>query len=184
MTVIVTGLPGGGTTCVARVVNALGIPVVTNGKTTRACEHDALNDAIVSGDWGVADQLVAKFDLQFERWAFKRPLLYGHLIDNFHRFRNPEIVYVFRDPLAISLSVSRHSGQRNPDAMKLIIEEQLRMTHLLPHAGVPVFFVSYERFVTRGDDAVKELAEHLRVPYDPTAVAEVVFNDPRYREKE
>ena len=183
MTVIITGSPAGGTTCVSRVVDALGITIQYRPDNDRTHEDFALGLGITAG-LPIAD-IIESYDRQHERWGFKFPGIFGHLGKYIDQFRNPVILYVFRDPVAIHQSLKRHAKcVVSPDSLKLIADETQRVVHLLPEMGVPHLFVSYERMVTRTHLAIGEIAEFLGVPFHEAAVDQVRFADRRYLKRD
>lgn len=182
-TVIVTGMMAGGTTCVARVVDALGVPMMVGGLSgRRACECRWFGEAIVDGDWPVVERAVAESDAKHDRWGFKRPAVYGHLSDRFGMFRSPMLIYVMRDISATAESMRRR-GHLDPRAMIDAAEEHARMAHLIPTCGVPYLFVSYEKMMTHMRRAIGTICEFLSADESniPSAEQQVIVDDPRYR---
>ncbi|MCP4783355.1 MAG: sulfotransferase [Fuerstiella sp.] len=179
MTVFITGSPRGGTTCLARVVNSLGVPVLHTPDLQTTLEWVGLGDMLRSDNWSVAVEIIRNEAPKGE-YCIKSPGILGHLAGHLSEFGNPKILYVLRDPMAIHHSIIRHTSRVDPDALRLIMEEQDRAIHLLPTLACPFMVVSYERLVTRTELAVREIAEFLHVDFTAAAISEVVIGDRRY----
>ena len=180
-TTIVTGVPGGGTTCIARVVNALGVPMATD--TLAAMEDVEFNDHIVNGRWSQVEEKILAMNRNYPQgWGFKRPLLFGHLWDRFDLFESPRLIYVMRDAVSVQASIQRQ-GHQSEDGLILVAEEQVRMAHLIPTVVIPYLFVSYEAMMTRTNKTVQIIASFLGAGESKltTAESEVILNDPRYQ---
>jgi hypothetical protein len=179
MTVIVTGVPRGGTTCVARIVDALGVTIVTD--QPNSMDWMEMREQIIDGNWDAVGALMT--ERRPQPWGFKAPGVFGHLADNLDRFPFLRIIYVVRDPVANAQSVvTWHRGDAPPFQQTVvdIAEETVRAASLIPQWGVPCLFVSYEETMTRTSHVVSRIASFLGVPHLRSAEQEVVLDDPRY----
>lgn len=182
-TVAVTGLGRSGTTMIARVLRALDVPMP--GETTpQTCEDAAMVSLLRAGDLEGAERLVAARNAASRVWAFKAPVLRGHLAWAERTLRAPRFVLTWRDPLAIA--------QRNQLALDADLSDSLRLAGkglavMAKDASVlraPTLLVSYEKAVMRPDRLVDALSAFLGLsPSDEAlarAAAEIRPGDPRY----
>jgi hypothetical protein len=178
--VLVTGHPRSGTTCLARVVNALGIPVYTSHVESKNMEDYTLSKLIEAGEWDTVETIVK--DRRENNWCFKRPFLLRHIEKRWDLFPGIRVIQTYRDPVAILASVQRHQGARADDENPLltVMKAVLGEFNYAERCDVPLLRVSYEACITRSAAAVKEIAEFLDVPFLSAAVDEVVPADPRY----
>ena len=180
MTVIITGSPAGGTTCVSRVVDALGVTIKYSQDRPDRTHEDFLLGLNITQGQPIIDT-VEEYNKKHPRWGFKFPGIFGHLGEYIDQFRDPVIIYVLRDPLAVYQSLQRHAKCKiDSNSLKLIAEELQRVIHLLPEMNIPYLFVSYEKMMTRTRLTIEEIAEFLEVPFKEEALNEVILADPRY----
>jgi len=180
MTVIITGNPRGGTTCVARVVNALGIPLIHDQENSM--DWMKMQAVILTGQWDIVTDLLSQ-KTSHHLWGFKAPGIFGHLAGHLEKFEKPTLIYVVRDPIANADSVRRHRQSEDvlPDSVGNLANETCRALCLIPTWGVPYLFVSYEKIMTHTELTVKAISEFLGVIFCQDAVEEVRPNDPRYK---
>jgi len=99
-TLVVLGAPRGGTSMVAAVLAALGINM--GPRLSAVYEDTELATPLERGDNALFAQRVAERNARHACWGFKRPSALGHLAQLETVLRNPEYLFVFRDPLAIA----------------------------------------------------------------------------------
>ena len=142
-TVVVLGPARSGTTMVAAVLQALGIPM--GEKLGPVLEDVALSQAVEARDRARLQELVARRNAAHQVWGWKRPSAL-ELSDVWQdSFRNPYIIAVFRDPFAIA---NRNRISMLSDVFQNM-ERSIQQLGLL--AGVvrrqqgPVLLCSYEK---------------------------------------
>ena len=99
-TVVVLGAARGGTTMVASVLDALGVPMGEN--LGPVLEDVALSRAVESRDLGTLQKIIASRNEQYPVWGWKRPAALEYEDVWRGRFRNPYLIAIFRDPFAIA----------------------------------------------------------------------------------
>lgn len=177
MTIIITGNPRGGTTCVARVVDALGVPMVRDQENSM--DWMELRAALMAFQ---SDRVRSLIEKQTGEWGFKIPGVFGYLPGHLSLFNDPRIIYVVRDPIANADSILRHHKLESvlKDSVKNLAAENWRALNMIPQWGVPFLFVSHEMMLTKTESAVRSIAEFIGREFRPVAMAEVVQSDPRY----
>ncbi len=100
-TVIVLGIARSGTTVVAKILQSLGIYM--GDKVSAVMEDIELFTCLEQNNIEKAKEIIQNRNLQYKIWGWKRPeaFLYYNLWKEL--FRNPHIIIIFRDPLAVSL---------------------------------------------------------------------------------
>ena len=78
-------------------------------------------------------------------------------------FRNPHILFVFRDPYAVADSEQRRAGRPLFEMMERTVNYNLHMTKLLQELECPVFPVSFEQLLLRTEKVVTDLLAFARV---------------------
>ena len=101
-TFIVSGLGRGGTTMVATALRDVGIPMGVLFHEAAVEDLDVFF-ALGQSDRTVLDTLIAQRNRQHTNWGFKIPNIHGLLqYRELARFRNPHLILIFRDPVAIT----------------------------------------------------------------------------------
>jgi hypothetical protein len=144
-TFLVSGVARGGTSLLARLFVMAHVPM---GETADPVVHEdrEIAEALQQSDRGALRTTIASRDAAHAAWGFKRPNLFDLMMpEEVALFRDPALVLVFRDPVAIA--------QRN------VISNRSVATNTLPHAmdkltqlmrfaweaRCPVLLVSYEK---------------------------------------
>ncbi len=164
-TIIILGVARSGTSMITSVLDRLG--VFLGSKAKGAVKEDAeLFSAMEMGDDAKVEQIIARYNEQHAVWAFKRPEAFTYIKKYLPYLRNPKIVVIFRDPVAIARrnEISMYSdfmGQLERSTKKL-----LELTHFVNSQKNPVLFVSYEKALYRPDHFVKVLSDFCGLDLD------------------
>ncbi len=165
-TIIVTGLGRSGTSMVAAMLGELGILPID--KAYQATFED--REFLHLFRFGETDSLPAAIAARNNLsgiWGFKIPSLHGYLEPHQLRaFRNPHLIIVFRDLVAVA---QRHAIAELTDPLEAFFEASSGMSDLvafLRASDCPALLVSYEKAVSLHDQFVTELARFCGVPVD------------------
>lgn len=140
LTAVVLGLPLGGTSAIAAVVDALGVPIVTEAGFWFAYEHSEFNNVDFAGFWRSVDRR----NQQRAVWGYKDPHARRLPPDQMHAaLRNPHYVIVTKD---LASMTARHV--QNP---------------IRPEDGKPPM----ERFRFAAAQHMEFIAWVLRIPSAP-----------------
>ena len=170
-TAVVVGLAQGGTSMVAAVVDALGVPLVDvpgqmfNFESTDRpfCAEDfetwcskipGLNDRYVA--WGLKDTLISRFAPVWVNAAL----------------RNPYYLVASRDVVATAQRRGKPGGLLQLKETLLDHQDLWRWVLSLPPA--PVLIVSYERAIANREQFVATVADFLKTPCTTDQLARAV----------
>lgn len=164
-TFIVCGNFRGGTTAVAQLLDRLGIFMGEKMDPNNNCEdlefqQLLLRDAL---DRTELDRLVGERNARRDIWGFKFPGAHLHMPEMLDCFRNPRVIFVFRDPYAVADSEQRRTGQDLHQMMERTVEYNLRMTRLLQSLSCPTHPVSFEQLLVRPAAVIDRLLAFLGV---------------------
>lgn len=162
-TFIVCGNFRGGTTAVARLLERLGIPMGEIMDPNGNCEDLEFQRLLLADelDRVELDRLAGLRDARFAVWGFKFPGAHRHMPEMLDGFRNPHVIFVFRDPYAVGDSEQRRTGQQLYLMMERTVEYNLRMTRLLQTLSCPAHPVSFEHLLVRPETVVDRLLGFL-----------------------
>ena len=165
-TIIVTGLGRSGTSMVAAMLGELGI--LSRDKAYQATFED--REFLHLFRFSETDSLpaaIAERNNLASIWGFKIPSLHGYLEPHELRaFRNPHLIIVFRDLVAIA---QRHAIAELTDPLEAFFEASSGMSDMIAFlraTDCPALLVSYEKAVSLHDQFVTALAQFCGVPVD------------------
>ena len=172
-TVVIFGVPRGGTTMVAGVAQRCGLFI---GDDLPANNEDPLfnSDAIRSAGQELVPALraaVQRRNAARDRWGWKFPRAGAYLDSLRDVLVNPRLIVVSRDPVA---TATRHvrRGSTVVDAVGMVQSLQRRNLALVTEWQCPTFLVSYERAMANKAGFVDKLCDFLdlRPPVEPDAI--------------
>lgn len=147
-TVVIIGVPRGGTSMVAAVVDALGVYL---GPPEEMGRWQFEDQTMQSGDVDTLRACVAARNLQYDIWGWKNAGGAVLLRDLLPDLRNPHVIIVHRDAVATIDGIMR-ADERYGDRVLPIAEYVTAVAEWNRHnwnvaldAGVPTLLVSYER---------------------------------------
>lgn len=164
-TYIVCGNFRGGTTAVAQLLDRLGIPMGEKMDPNRNCEDLEFQQLLLKDtlDRTELDRLVGQRNAQYGVWGFKFPGAHLHMPEMLASFRNPRVIFVFRDPYAVAESEKRRTGQDLYRMMERTVDYNLRMTRLLQSLSCPTHPLSFEQLLVRPAVVIDRLLTFLGV---------------------
>lgn len=93
-TAVVLGVPFGGTSMLAVLVDALGVPIIRDASFPFAYEADEFNNRSL----GDVRHSIERYNAQYPVWGFKDPHAGRHPAEDFHAaMRNPHYLIVAKD---------------------------------------------------------------------------------------
>ena len=178
-TFIVFGVPRGGTTMVARVVEKLGVVMGTKlplNYEDNEFNYDKMSDELKEDPEQMARGLmraINRRNSKFDVWGWKYPRAHLYLPKIIKHVRNPHLICVFRDPVASALRpLSRRQSPKNPSPLmptkvvKQHLDWQTRNIQLIHKLSLPSFLCSYEKSIADPSSFVGELASFIGAPVD------------------
>ena len=161
-TLIVLGAARGGTSMIAQMLNDLGVFM---GEGLDSTFQDAalgeisraLFDRRIDIGHPAIEQVLRSRDRQFAVWGWKFPeRIFAELYD---RARNPHVVAVFRDPVAIATRESLSGGYNLQTCFERASQQLAALGQFTLTTPHPCLAVSYERGLANKAGLVDALAE-------------------------
>jgi hypothetical protein len=144
-TLLITGLARSGTSMLAALLQAAGVWL--GDHVYQPINEDAeITQMLRARDLFRLDLLIKRQNAKAPIWGFKMPDLHQFLQhDELARFRNPHLIVIFRDPVAVA---ARNVVSERIDGLQAIIEATAT-THALAQfvraSRLPFLFLSYEK---------------------------------------
>lgn len=166
ITVPITGHPRGGTTMVAAVVHALGIYL---GPDEDLKDFHFEDQRMHQTDLMQLYPCIRDRNSQHARWGWKDPSGIETIRNVIYALRNPRVLLVFRDPMAIAMGemrVDETFDYPRRSLEQLMEVYQRREQHLIDFAlrsQVPVMLVSYEKAMEQPRMFIEDIIGFLRL---------------------
>ena len=153
-TLILFGMPRGGTTMIANVVRSMG--VYLGEELPVNLEDGDFNWDILgrkNPEWtrehkiASIRQAIESRNQKFDTWGWKYPRIDLYLKDICSQVVNPMFVCVFRDVVASTWRGVVRRGRPAAGAIRYALELQANQLALLEEAGAPALLVSYEKAI-------------------------------------
>ena len=164
-TFIITGNFRGGTTAVAQIFDRLGITMGEKMDPNGNFEDLEFQQLLIqeSVDMDKVALLVETRNNQYSIWGFKFPGAHIHMPEIINSFRNPHVIFVFRDPYAVADSEQRRAGRPLYEMMERTVSYNLHMTKLLQQLECPVLPISFEHLLLKTETVVDDLLDFVQV---------------------
>jgi hypothetical protein len=157
----------------AAVLSALGIPM---GKTKSAVlEDEEFLHALLFFNFERLAQLVNARNAASSRWGFKFASLQNHLLPpQLKAFRNPHLIIVMRDPVAIAARarISDPDIKDAADAFFNVSKQSYDMANFAARASCPTLLLSYEKFLAFPGEAIRCIAAFCGIELTEAALAQ------------
>ena len=165
-TFIVSGIGRGGTTLIAGLLREAGIYL--GSQTNFVNEDDEILHLLRTRDVDGLDALIARHNARGGPWGFKAPVVQGYFKPaELARFRNPRLICVFRDPVAIAV---RGAMAEQEPVIPYVRESARSMAGLATfaeRATCPVLLLSYEKCLLFPDNLVDTIMRFCALGTDP-----------------
>ena len=167
-TLIVSGVARSGTSMVARVLDAAGIPMGDRIDDVVFEDRDfaeLLNRPAL--DQNALDDLIGRRNDAQPVWGFKRPQMHRLGAATIARFRNPLVIVTLRDPVAIAerYAIAEHIDART--TLSMATSDLQEMVLFAQQLACPVLLVSYEKAVRNPARLVERLLEFCGLQRSP-----------------
>jgi hypothetical protein len=144
-TLLVTGLARSGTSMLAAMLQEAGVWL--GDHVYEPINEDAeITQILRARDFTRLDALIRRQNARTPIWGFKMPDLHQFLQhDELDRFRNPQLIVIYRDPVAIA---ARNALSEQADGTEAFIETTAAMhsmAQFVRASGVPFLLLSYEK---------------------------------------
>jgi hypothetical protein len=161
-TLIVLGVARGGTTMLAQMLHNLGVFM---GDGLNSTYQDALlgdiSRALFAGqidlDQPAIEQVMRRRDAEYAIWGWKFPT---QIFEGLYaKARNPHMILVFRDPVAIAGREALIHGHGIEPCFERAVEQSANLAHFALATPYPCLAVSYERGLQRKRELVDALVD-------------------------
>lgn len=168
-TVVVAGIPRGGTTMVAECLVNLGLPMGVPTPAPYNFEDPEFQDLLHLESPGPLDQprlesLIERRNAANPVWGFKFPLAINSLGILERALRNPQFILVFRDVAAAAARETISAGIGVTYAMRRGLLLQGRMIAFAESSRAPCMLLSYEKALQFPDVFVNLLVSWCALP--------------------
>lgn len=168
-TFLVMGSYRGGTTAVTAALMGLGVNVVTDSINPLNLEDRPffrLVHNVTKVDARLMEQYINKRNTQ-GIWAVKYPAMHKNIEQYIHLFNKPNLVMVFRDPIAVAQSeYDRKLTTNKREVIDRTISYYNAMLSIADRLPCPVYYVSFERLILHKRNIVEALNEWCGVNGD------------------
>jgi hypothetical protein len=144
-TFIVTGIARSGTTLVAGLLKDAG--VFMGQFLHDVVEEDAaMLEALHSRDMTMLRTLIGERNAGHAQWGFKLPNLHAYLEhQELAGFRNPRLVVIFRDPVAVAVRNALSEHYPEMQALIAATNAAYSLARFVERVPCPVLLLSYEK---------------------------------------
>ena len=173
-TIIIVGLPRSGTSMPAKALHDLGV-WMGDGIDSAVFEDVRLAEALEKKIKDLPG-VIEDYNNRFDTWGFKRPSAFKLLPKHINKFRNPRILVMFRDPLAIakrnSISVEIPFHTALQDSTKQIS----KLVNFSINIDAPKMLVSYEKAILSPEKFIKALVQFVGCKPTPEDLNNAISN--------
>lgn len=179
-TVVIAGLTRSGTSMIGSLLHCLGVPL--GDKFDKAVFEDVeLARLLESGDNNGFKQAVDARNAAHRVWGFKRPNAYRRLEYIVGQLRQPRLIVLFRDVLAIAMRNHVSMQMEILPSLPGYIEEYRILADNLAKVKCPALLISYEKFTQFPEPSIMRVAEFCGLEIGPEKLEQamgVIANGP------
>lgn len=172
-TIVIAGLTRSGTSMIGSLLHCLGVPL--GEKFDKAVFEDVeLARLLEGGDDGGFQKAVAARNSAHRVWGFKRPNAYRRLEHIVGQLRQPRLIVLFRDVLAIAMRNHVSMQMEILSTLPRYIEEYRALADNLAKVKCPALLVSYEKFTQFPEQSIMRVAEFCGLEIGPEKLEQAV----------
>ena len=165
-TVVIAGLTRSGTSMIGSLLHCLGVPL--GPKFDKAVFEDVeLAGLLESGDGEGFTRAVNARNAAHPVWGFKRPNAYRRLDHIAGQLRQPRLIVLFRDVLAIAMRNHVSMQMEVLPSLPGYIEEYGLLAQNLARVTCPALLVSYEKFIQFPEPSIMQVAAFCGIEIGP-----------------
>ena len=167
-TVVVLGMPSGGTSMISGTLGLLGIPM---GEEVDPANQEDLEFQGLTALSPVArkprlHKIIDERNARNRVWGWKDPHSRVYLREVLPLLRNPHLIFVFRDNLAAAQRINFRSGIDHLVTVKQYLDHMKDLVDIAETTEAPLLLVSYERTLTMGEEYARAMADFVGVGLD------------------
>lgn len=164
-TIVATGLGRSGTTMLARILGGLSLEMGAH-RHPNTYDDKEIQTIARRGEWERFEGVCRRRDAESDVWAFKDPKIRERLAPCVSVMRNPRLIVIFRDILAISMRNEISAQTEIWDSMRRAIKSYNQLVSSLEELNCPILLLSYEKCLMRPEEMVSEISEFCGLDYD------------------
>ena len=165
-TLIVTGVARSGTSLIATLLKEIGVYMgdFLDGVVN---EDPRLYEVLRQGDAAALQDIIRLRNSGHDQWGFKIPNLNAFLkLSDLALFRNPHLIVIYRDPVAVAVRNGLSEHFNVLDSMLNTTIATYGLAQFVHRANCPVLLLSYEKVLTRPALAIDQLMEFCGISLD------------------
>lgn len=183
-TYLVSGIGRSGTTMVSRILCSFNIPMSLDRVSHKTNEDLDFREVVLTRDYNKYQALVLERNKRFKRWGFKSPAARADLLKWTSFLRNPRVIFIFRDLLAVALRQSMYDKRTICSSLEVIANGYRKSLAKIFECNCPVFLMSYEKALAHPKEMYENLSTFCGVSHSSfnSALIKSVINngDQRY----
>ncbi|HEE0246114.1 TPA: hypothetical protein R6264_002829 [Legionella pneumophila] len=156
-TIAVTGLGRSGTTMISRILNNMNL-YMGDVITRNSHEDKEIQVLIKEKNYNDFERLCRNRDALYSKWGFKCPALRSQLTSFCHLMRNPRVIIIFRDILAISMRNQISINLDIIEGMNKALQGYQSLIKEISKCDIPLLAISYEKALQFPNEIVKAIA--------------------------
>ncbi len=178
MTVLIVGVPRGGTTMAAAVVDALGVDL---GPAKDLYAFTFEDQGMTKADPGLQLSYIRQRNRERKVWGWKMPTAISSIRENFHALQQPRMIMVFRDVVASIDGEMRFDVEKKTlplrtfaDLAEVTLKWWTNNMEFIATTAMPMLLVSYERALQSPESFIHSVAAFLGIVPPPEMVQEAL----------
>ena len=168
-TIIVTGIARSGTSLIATLLKEAG--AFMGEFLAEVVNEDAqILELLRHRDVEMLKSLIKARNAMHARWGFKIPNLHVYLTSaELALFRNPHLIVIYRDPVAVAVrnALSEYFGEL--DTMVKTANAMYGLAQFVQRADCPVLLLSYEKALSMPNTVIDRVLEFCGMRLDDAA---------------
>ena len=171
-TVMIVGIGRGGTSATTAVIDGLGLPSHTS--TEGHYETLSFKESLqVNGNRQVVLDYIQGMNSKYKSWGVKTPLSISKIDWLSKTLRNPHLVMVFRDSVAlVQTHCNRVVIKEQSEAMKQVLQWKRDMWEVALTNRIPTLLISFERLITTPVQVIPNIINFLKIEPTEEQIAE------------
>ena len=158
-TVIVTGIARSGTSLISALLKEAGL-FMGEFLHDVVYEDAQVLELLRTRDMDVLKQLINDRNREYPQWGFKIPDLHAYLRhDELALFRNPHLIVIYRDPVAVAVRNALSEYFEEIDTLARAASAMHALAEFIRRVNCPVMLLSYEKALSLPTTMIEAVLE-------------------------
>ncbi|MEJ1995735.1 MAG: hypothetical protein P8X75_11095 [Limibacillus sp.] len=185
-TLIVLGMPSGGTSMTAGALRIMGVNM--GDDYDDANQEDYEFPRLAASLQPLHDSKGRPIDSKFEElrklvrrrneekavWGFKDPHSRLYIQEIYPALRNPHFLMIFRDHMAAAQRINFRSQTEHLDSIEAYLDHQMQLVRFVKSNKAPLLLISYERALRLRESFARQVAEFAGLELDEETLSTVM----------